>query len=65
MISYIVRTVINRNGVFDMNASPHTSTPGKLLARVEDVLFVVTLVVSSHFVTVGYLYIGALLEQAV
>ena len=48
-----------------MNASPHTSTPGKLLARVEDVLFVVTLVVSSHFVTVGYLYIGALLEQAV
>ena len=48
-----------------MNPSPRTSTPGKLLARVEDALFVVTLVAASHFVTIGYLYIGALLEQAV
>ena len=48
-----------------MNSSPHPSMPGKLLARVEDALFVVTLVAASHFVTVGYLYIGALLEQAV
>ena len=47
-----------------MNSSPHTSRPSKLLARVEDVLFVVSLAVTSHFAIIAYLYVGGLLEQA-